>query len=212
MTMIDNSHCSPLYQNPADFGVDLIIHSATKYLNGHSDVVAGVICGSKNNIEKIFHGSYLTLGLIISPHDASLIIRGLRTLPIRMERSNETAFRMANELEKHPKIKQVIHPMLPSFPQYDLARKQMKGAGGLMTIQLNADSKEDVERFIGKLKKFLIAVSWGGYESLIMPSIVFHDIPGMADSPIHWTFIRFYIGLEDYDFLMSDIFQALETL
>lgn len=212
ITMIDNSHCSPLYQNPADFGVDIIIHSATKYLNCHSDVVAGVICGSKQHIEKIFHGSYMTLGLIISPHDASLILRGLRTLPIRMERSNETAFRMAKNLEGHAKIKQVIHPMLPSFPQNDLAKKQMKGGGGLLTLQLQAETKEDVERFISHLKHFLIAVSWGGYESLIMPSIVFHDIPGIPDSPIHWTFIRFYIGLEDYDFLMSDILEALEIL
>lgn len=88
----------------------------------------------------------------------------------------------------------------------------MKGGGGLLTLQLQAETKEDVERFISHLKHFLIAVSWGGYESLIMPSIVFHDIPGIPDSPIHWTFIRFYIGLEDYDFLMSDILEALEIL
>lgn len=212
ITIIDNSHCSPLYQNPAVFGIDLVVHSATKYLNGHSDVVAGVICGSKNHIEHIFKTSYMTLGLIISPHDASMIIRGLRTLPLRLKQSNDTAFYIASKLEGHPKIQKVIHPLLPSFPQYTLANSQMSGAGGLTTIVLKTDSKQDVYSFVNALQHFLMAVSWGGYESLIIPSIVFHDMPGKPDSPIPWTYIRFYFGLEEADFLLNDILQALDKM
>lgn len=212
MTIIDNSHCSPMYQNPADFGIDLIVHSVTKYINGHSDVVAGVICGSKALIQHIFQTSYMTLGLIISPHDAAMVLRGIRTLPLRVARSNETAMRLAKELEKHPKIQKVIYPLLPSFPQYELALSQMKGAGGLLTLVLKTNEKEAVLRFIRAIKCFLMAVSWGGYESLMIPSIVFHDVPGIPDSPIHWTYVRLYIGLEDFDYLMEDLQQALDVM
>lgn len=209
LTIIDNSHCSPLYQKPHSLGVDLVVHSATKYLNGHSDVVAGVICGSKKLIHKIFTSSYMTFGLIISPHDAALILRGLRTLPIRIHRSQETAFQLAQRLEQHPKIERVIYPWLKSFPQYALAKKQMSGAGGLLTIILKADSKEAVYRFTDSVKRFLLAVSWGGYESLMIPSIVFHDIPGMPDSPVPWNYVRLYVGLEDLDYLWEDLDLAL---
>ena len=211
-TIIDNSHCSPLYQNPADFGIDLIVHSVTKYINGHSDVVAGVICGSKEDIQHIFQTSYMTLGLIVSPHDAAMVLRGLRTLPLRVGKSNETALRMARELEKHPKISRVIHPLLTSFPQYELAASQMRGAGGLLTLVLKTDEKAAVLRFVNAIKRFLMAVSWGGYESLMIPSIVFHDMPGMPDSPIPWTYVRLYVGLEDYDYLMDDLLKALDMM
>ncbi|MFZ1703481.1 MAG: PLP-dependent aspartate aminotransferase family protein [Saprospiraceae bacterium] len=212
VTIIDNSHCSPLYQNPAELGIDIVVHSATKYLNGHSDVVAGVICGSKDHIQHIFNTTYMTLGLIISPHDASLILRGLRTLPIRLEKSNQTALKIAQTLEKNPKIDKVIYPFLPSFPQYSLAKKQMKGAGGLLTIQLKVTSKEQVFRFVSKIQHFLIAVSWGGYESLMIPSLVFHDLPGLPDSVVHWSFVRLYIGLEEYDYLIKDLEAALQEI
>lgn len=211
-TVIDNSYASPYYQNPTDFGIDIIVHSGTKYINGHSDVVNGVICGSTESISRIFHGPYMTYGVNISPHDAWLIIRGMRTLQVRMERSSKTALQLIQFLKNHPKVERIIYPYLPDSPQYNLAKKQMRGCGGLFTAVFNADKKEDIIRFSQKLQRFLMAVSWGGHESLIMPSVVFHDVPGKEDSPVPWNYIRFYIGLESYEYLKSDLESALACL
>jgi len=212
VTIIDNSHASPLFQNPVDFGIDITVHSATKYINGHSDVVAGVICSSKEMIKKIFESELMTLGLTISPHDAGLMIRGLRTLELRVKRSDETAQKVADFLYQHPKIEKLYFPLHPSFDQYALASKQMTGCGGLITIKLKAASKESTMRFVRSIKRFLMAVSWGGYESLMIPSIAFHDIPGMPDSPIHWSMVRLYIGLESAEYLIEDLSHALDAM
>ncbi len=211
-TIIDNSYASPLFQNPIKYGIDLVVHSATKYLNGHSDVVAGVVCGSNEKIRKIFAGEYMTLGGIISPHDAALLIRGLRTLEVRLRRSNESSLKIANFLAAHSKVERVLHPLLPSFPQYALAAKQMSGTGGLFTVYFKAESMEKMEAFVQQIKRFLLAVSWGGHESLIMPTIAFYHIPGRDDSPLPWNIVRFYVGLEDPDWLIEDLEQALKTL
>jgi cystathionine beta-lyase len=211
-SMIDNSHCSPLYQNPASYGIDIVLHSATKYLNGHSDVVAGVICASSSMIQKLFHGPYMTIGAIISPHEANLITRGLRTLEIRLKRSDESAKYIASILEKHPKVEQVLHPLLPSFPQYALAQKQMRGNGGLFSVFFKTSSIEQMEAFCNRLEGFLMAVSWGGHESLIVPSCVFHNMPNLPNSPIPYNMVRFYIGLEDPNWLLQHIEKALEDL
>jgi cystathionine beta-lyase/cystathionine gamma-synthase len=212
ITIIDNSHASPIFQKPINFGIDLVVHSVTKYLNGHSDVVAGAICGSNVLIRKIFDRTYMTLGTIISPHDASRIIRGLRTLDLRVRKSDESATKIADFLFNHPKVEKMLFPLHPSFPQYELAKKQMTGCGGLITIKLKTDSKEGVMQFVRRLERFLIAVSWGGYESLVLPSIVFHDVPGRQDSPIHWTWVRLYVGIEDADYLISDLQAALDCM
>lgn len=212
VTVIDNSHASPIFQNPADFGIDIIVHSATKYINGHSDVVAGVVCASKSMIKKIFESELMTLGLTISPHDAAMILRGLRTLPLRVRQSDETAAVLAEYLYHHPKVVKVYFPLHPSFDQFELASRQMRGCGGLLTFQLRTESKDAVMRFVSKIKRFLMAVSWGGYESLMIPSIAFHDLPGLPDSPIHWTIVRLYIGLESADYLKEDLNAALEEL
>ena len=212
VTIIDNSHASPIFQNPADFGIDIIVHSGTKYINGHSDVVNGVICSTHKMINKIFESELMTLGLNISPHDAALIIRGLRTLDLRVRRSDETAHIIADYLYHHPKVENMYFPLHPNSQQYSLARKQMTGCGGLITIKLKSESKDDVLRFVHSLKRFLIAVSWGGYESLMMPSIGFHEIPGIPDSPVHWSMIRFYIGLESADYLIEDLEQAFKIM
>jgi cystathionine beta-lyase len=211
-TIIDNSYASPIFQRPIESGIDLVVHSATKYLNGHSDVVGGVICGSQAMIQKIFEMELMTFGGIISPHDAQLMIRGLRTLALRVKRSFESTLKIAQFLERHPKIEQVSYPFLPSFPQYDLAKSQMEGAGGLLSVYLKASSKEKVEAFVERINRFLLAVSWGGHESLMMPAVGFYDIPGREDTTTPWNLVRFYIGLEDADWLMEDLEQALEIL
>ena len=209
VSIIDNSHCSPIFQRPIEMGIDIVIHSATKYINGHGDVVVGVIASSKEIIQKIFINEYMTLGLNISPHDANLVIRGLRTLELRVKRSDETAHKVVKFLKAHDKIENVTFPLDPDFPQYDLAKSQMTGCGGLITIELKADDKPAVMRFVEAIDKFLMAVSWGGYESLMIPSITFHDMDGVPDSPIPWTYVRLYIGLEDADYLIEDLGQAL---
>ncbi len=212
ITILDNSYSSPIYQQAAQFGIDVMVHSASKYLSGHSDVVAGVICSNKAMIQKIFNSEYMTLGTILSPHDAALIIRGLRTLPLRLERSSRTAMDIVARLEKHPAVDRVLYPFSKSFPQYDLATSQMSGAGGLFSVVLKAKKIEEMENFFHRLERFLMAVSWGGFESLVMPFCGFYKVPGREDPTIPWNWVRFYIGLEEADYLWEDIAQALSEI
>ena len=212
ITIIDNSYCTPLNQNPIDHGIDLVVHSGTKYLNGHSDVLNGVICGSHEMIRNIFNSSFMTLGMCISAHDASLIIRGLRTLPIRMERIEKTTQTVIAYLDHHEKVESILYPFHPSFKQYDLAKKQMRGCGGLFSIILKSKDKNKINDFVNRLDKFLMAVSWGGYESLKMPTLAFHDIPGLEDSPLPYNMVRLSIGLEDADYLIKNLEEALSVI
>ena len=188
------------------------MHSGSKYLNGHSDVVAGVLCSNKKTIKKIFEVEYMTLGGILSANDAFLMIRGLRTLELRLKRSNESAKKITTWLENHPKVEKVNYPFSESFPQYQLAKKQMKGSGGLFSVILNTDKIENVENFFHQLNRFLLAVSWGGHESLVLPFCAFYNIPGQEDPHYPWNLVRFYVGLEDPDWLIEDLEQAMTAL
>ena len=212
ISLIDNSHASPLFQRPAEFGIDIVVHTITKYLNGHSDVVAGVICGSHARISRIFQAEFMTLGTILSPHDAALVIRGLRTLHLRMTRVWETAQQLLRYLKSHPRVEQVLYPLDPDFPQYALARTQMSGCGGLMTVFLKAPSMASVERFVDRLQRFEMAVSWGGHESLVFPVAATYGLPGNPEPRLPWNCVRFYFGLEDAQDLINDIDQAFSVL
>ena len=205
VTMIDNSYASPYYQNPADFGIDVILHSATKYINGHSDVVMGVVCSSNKIIDQIFINEYMTIGAIVSPHDANLVIRGLRTLKLRMEKIHATTQIVIEYLDQHPLVDKVLYPFHKDFPQRELAMKQMRGAGGLFSIILKTDNKEAVIRFVDHIKHFLFAVSWGGHESLILPFIALFDIPNHPEPSTPFNLIRIYIGMEEADFLIEGL-------
>ena len=209
VTVLDNSYSSPIFQRPASMGVDIVVHSGTKYLNGHSDVVFGALCTSRAMARKIFEGEYMTMGGILAPHDAALAIRGLRTLELRMHRCHASGLQIARYLEQHPKVERVIHPLLPSFPQYELAKAQMQGAGGLFSVYLKAGSLEKAEAFFNNLEHFLLAVSWGGHESLVLPSAAFYNIPGKAGPIAPWNLVRFYIGLEDPQWLIKSLDKAL---
>lgn len=209
VTIIDNSYASPVFQRPAEFGIDLVIHSGTKYLNGHSDVVVGTISGSREQIARIFAVEYMTLGAIISPHDAAMVLRGLRTLELRMHRVDASARLITAWLAQHPRIERVLYPFDENFPQAELARKQMSGCGGLFSILLKAETMAEVEAFFKKLTRFALAVSWGGHESLVLPFCAFRNIAGRKDTTVPWNLIRFYIGLEDPDWLLEDLEQAL---
>jgi cystathionine beta-lyase/cystathionine gamma-synthase len=209
ITMIDNSYCGPLFQQPIRFGIDLVAQSATKYIGGHSDVVAGVLTGSRELIAKIFDNEFLNIGPSLSPHSAWLLIRGLRTLPLRMQRSFETAAKITQWLQQHPAIGQVIWPFSPDFKQSELAHRQMQGCGGMFSFTLKKSSIQSIEAFCDNLKHILMAVSWGGHESLIIPSIagVLKSDYNKDDS--RQQLIRMYVGLEDADYLIKDLEQAL---
>lgn len=210
-TIIDNSYCSPINQRPVNFGVDMVLHSATKYLNGHSDVVAGVVCGSRERIMKMMAEEYMTIGSIISANDAAMILRGLRTLDLRVNRSAESAEKVLHFLEKHPKIEQINYPFSSSNPQLHLAKKQMKQGGGLLSIVLNVEKTDQVEMFCDNLKRFLMATSWGGHESLVFP-ICALGASKSFENPLPWNLVRLYIGLEDADLLIEDLKQALDKI
>jgi cystathionine beta-lyase/cystathionine gamma-synthase len=210
LTMIDNSYCSPINQQPYVMGIDLVAQSATKFIGGHSDVVAGVVTGSKAIIKKIFDAEFLNIGGNISPMNAWLLIRGLRTLPLRIERVCESTKKVVEYLAAHPRIERVIFPFHPSFPQYELAKKQMKDAGGLFSIVLKANTLEEVEKFCNSLKHFFLAVSWGGHESLVIPSAVSIKPHEFDVTNSTHRLIRIYVGLEDAEYLITDLKQALE--
>lgn len=188
-------------------GIDIVVYSASKYFGGHSDIVAGVICSSKERIYKIITTEFMTLGAIISPHDAWLMLRGIRTLELRVNRSAESAQKMVNYLEKHPKIEKVYYPFASKNEQLPLAKKQMKQGGGLLTILINAKSVEQIETFCNNLKCFLMAVSWGGHESLIFPVCA-----NKNHGTLPWNMVRIYIGLENPDELIADINNALDKM
>ncbi|MES2518151.1 MAG: aminotransferase class I/II-fold pyridoxal phosphate-dependent enzyme [Bacteroidota bacterium] len=211
-TIIDNSYCTPLFQKPHAFGIDLCLHSATKYIAGHSDTVAGVITGSKERIKKIFDSELLNSGTSLSPFNAWLLIRGMRTLEIRLQRISETTVKVVDFLKNHPKIERVIFPFDKSFPQIELAKKQMTGACGLLTIIPKPIDYQQIELFSLSLKNFLLAVSWGGHESLIMPKAAGMKPENYDKNNPEHRMIRLYVGLEDADFLIEDLKNALEGI
>ncbi|RPD40550.1 trans-sulfuration enzyme family protein [Chitinophaga barathri] len=212
VTILDNSYCTPLYQQPGRLGVDLCLQSATKFISGHSDTVAGVLTGSREMLRKIFVSEFLSVGSTIAPFSAWLLLRGLRTMEIRLKRSQESTQEICQWLKKQPQVEKVFYPLDPEFPQYELAQKQMKGAAGLVTIQLKATEAAQVERFCNSLKNFLMAVSWGGHESLIFPACAAVPEGGFsADQPKH-RMVRIYIGLEEPGFLKADLAQALAQI
>ncbi len=212
ITIIDNSYCTPLYQKPHSLGIDLSLQSATKYIGGHSDTVAGVLTGSQKLIKQIFDEQALNTGSLISPFNAWLLLRGLRTLPMRLDRITRTTQEVMAFLSQHPKIDRVIFPFAADFPQLDLAQKQMTGACGLFTIVLKGNSHAAIEKFTFALQHFLVAVSWGGHESLILPQAAALGPEGFDPTNERHRMARVYIGLEDADYLIKDFDQALEIL
>ncbi len=213
-TLCDNSHATPLNQSPIALGIDLVAHSATKYLNGHSDVVAGALCGSAELIREIFCGPFMTLGGLLAPHDAWLMIRGLRTLPLRMQRIAETTTKVLAFLENHANVRRVYSPRATDNAQLALTAQQLHGASGLVTIELAAADVPAVERFCDSLRRFLMTVSWGGYESLLFPVAAVHPAasPLTPAGALPLNLVRLSIGLEEPGVLIGDLDQALARL
>jgi cystathionine beta-lyase/cystathionine gamma-synthase len=211
-TICDNSYCSPLYQQPIELGIDISMQTATKYIGGHSDTLGGVLSGSHRMMKKIFDSEYLNIGSGIQPFNAWLLIRGLRTLPARLDRIAATTQRLLEFLKQHPKIEEVIFPLDRSFPQYDLAKKQMKGACGLVTVVMKAESRQSVVTFCESLRHILMAVSWGGHESLVIPRCASLTPSEFDHTNREHKMLRFYFGLEEPAYLISDIGQAFQRI
>jgi cystathionine beta-lyase/cystathionine gamma-synthase len=212
ITIVDNSYATPLCSRPISLGIDLVVQSATKYIGGHSDVVAGVLTGKHDMMKKLFDNDLLNMGNGISPFNAWLLIRGLRTLPARLDRINATTKKVLEYLRSHPRVEGILYPLDPSFPQYELARKQLKAAGGLFTMIMSAKSMDEIVTFCESLRHMLIAVSWGGHESLVLPKCASLEPSDFDANNREHRMIRFYIGLEDPEYLIRDFEQAFDRL
>ena len=214
MTVCDNTFCSPWVQRPLDHGIDIVMHSTTKYLNGHSDVVGGiaVVAEGREAIRDKMTFLQNAVGSIAGPFDCFLVLRALKTLPVRMERHCQNAQRVAEFLEAHPKIEKVYYPGLPSHPQFELAKRQMRAPGGMVTAILKG-GLDEARRFLERTELFALAESLGGVESLIEhPAIMTHaSVPreirealGISDG-----LVRLSVGIEDGDDLIAELQHAL---
>jgi cystathionine beta-lyase/cystathionine gamma-synthase len=214
ITFIDSTFATPINQRPADFGIDLVMHSGTKYFSGHADLICGIVAGRRDLIQKI-HDTRTTMGGVIDPHAAWLLIRGMKTLAVRVQRHNENALRVAQFLAHHPKVQRVHYPFLEGHPQRALAMEQMRGGGGVLSFEVDG-SAEDARRLTEALHLFTLAPSLGGVDSLVcVPVLTSHAMVsaehrktmGVTDQ-----MIRLSVGIESADDLIADLEQALAVV
>lgn len=213
VTLVDNSWATPLGQRPLALGADLVLHSASKYLSGHSDVVAGVVAGSSERVSGLRSLELMVLGGKLSPFDAWLLLRGLRTLPLRLERHRSSAKTVAEFLDTQPAVSTVHYPGLASHPQRSLFDRQLKGGSGLLSFEFSDERL--VEPFVDALHHFRLGVSWGGFESLVYPALMSHLTAGEGSATrafaVPRSLVRLFVGLEDPDDLVSDLAQAIAS-
>jgi methionine-gamma-lyase len=214
VVVVDNTFATPLNQRPLALGADVVVHSATKYLGGHHDLTAGVVVADDATIERLW-STQIVLGATLSPMDAWLLLRGLRTLSVRVRRINETALAVARALAAHPAVASVSYPGLPAHPQHALACRQMTGFGGVMGLRLRADYARTA-RFVAGLRLPQHAVSLGGVESLVVHAAAMWagtlDDAGMALAGIEPNLVRLSIGLEHPDDLVADLVRGLDAI
>ncbi len=211
ITVVDNTFMSPYFQSPLDLGADIVVHSTTKYLSGHSDVVGGAVVLSDTKTYDKIKFNQNAIGAVPSPFDCYLVLRGIKTLAVRMERHADNALKIAEFLQSHDKVRRVHYPGLDDHPQHDLAMKQMKGFGGMISFELDGDLNY-VKDFLSRLKIFIVAESLGGVESLIEhPALMTHaSIPRKTRESLGITdsLIRVSVGIEDVDDLIEDLRNA----
>jgi cystathionine gamma-lyase len=212
IVVVDNTFLSPYFMKPAGLGADIVVHSTTKYIGGHSDVLGGAVLMSDDNLYEKVKAIQNNCGAVLSPFDSYLNMRGIKTLSVRMEQHQKNAFAIADFLANHPKVNKVLYPGLTSHPQHELIKQQTTGFGGMLSFELKG-TLEDAEKFMGKLVLFVTAESLGGVESLIeLPAKMTHvhveksvrDAIGITD-----TLIRVSVGIEDAKDLIADLEQAL---
>ena len=215
LTLCDNTFLSPYFQNPLALGIDIVLHSTTKYINGHSDVVGGAIVVNDNALAEQVYFHQNALGTCQAPYDCFLVLRGLKTLALRMETHNRNALAIAHWLEDHPKIERVLHPGLESHPQHALASRQARGFGGTFSFRVK-DGEEGATRMLNEVKLFILAESLGGVESLIEHpwSMTHLSMPEevRAAAGITDNLIRISVGIEHVDDLIADLDQALKAV
>lgn len=212
---VDNTFATPYLQKPLDLGADIVMHSATKYLGGHSDVIAGALVIKDEELGKQLHFTQFATGATLGPQESFLVLRGIKTLHLRVERHCYNGQKVAEYLEQHPLIDKVLYPGLVSHPQHDLAKKQMpKGYGGMVSFTFKSGEKADAIKFLENLKVFTLAESLGGVESLANhPALMTHaSIPADKRAAIGVTddMVRLSVGVEDVEDLLADIEQALK--
>jgi cystathionine gamma-synthase len=214
LSMIDGTFGTPINQRPADYGIDLVMHSGTKYLSGHADLTCGVVAGRHDLIEQI-NDTRTTLGNCMDPHASWLLIRGLKTLAVRVARQNENALRVAEFLAQHAKVRRVHYPFLKSHPQYAVAREQMSGGGGMVTFEVEGTG-EDARRVSAAMRLFTLATSLGGVESLVsIPVLTSHAMisaDARAKMGVTEQMIRLSVGIESADDLIADLEHALQAV
>jgi methionine-gamma-lyase len=212
ISVADNTFATPLNQQPLSCGVDVVVHSATKYLGGHHDLIAGVVVSRAALVDRIWH-STIALGSTLGAFDAWLLLRGMRTLSLRVARANDNALAVARFLEGHPAIEAVHYPGLESHPQHALARAQMRGFGGVLSVRLRGDYTH-TQRFVSRLRLFAQAASLGGVESLAVHAAAMFsgtlDEPQMKAAGIAPNLVRLACGIEATEDLLADLAQSLE--
>ena len=214
ITVTDNTFASPINQNPLELGVDLVVHSGTKYLNGHSDTLCGFLCGSKELVKEVFQYREIN-GASLHPETAYMVIRGIKTLELRVERQNENAMAVAQFLESHPKVNDVFYPGLESHPGHDIARKQMRGFGGVLSFSLMGDY-ESVKTLLHNLSLVHLAASLGSVSTLAGPPRTTSHVELTEEQRkqlgIPETLIRYSVGIENKEDLIEDLEQALKLI
>ena len=215
-TVIDNTWASPIFQQPLNLGVDIEVHSVSKYLCGHSDVVAGAIISNKEIIDSIIQAEHELLGAKMAPFEGWLILRSLRTLEIRMQKHMSNAMTIAKHLKKHPKVDEVYYPGLASFPQFQLGQKQMSGYSGLLSFKLATTDIAQIKAFVDALEIFKLGVSWGGHDSLVYAPVISYLKELSPDRfeamGIDASIIRISVGLEAEEDLIADLDKALSLV
>ncbi len=204
VSVIDNTWATPLFQKPCDLGIDLVVHTASKYLGGHSDLMAGVVAGSQERLDRLFYDAYLLLGAALGPMDAWLVNRGLRTLPARMRQHHVAVARF---LADHPRVRRVFHPLVAEAAS--LVDGQLAGFSGLFSFELDTDRYDEVAAVVDRLRLFRIGVSWGGVESLVLSPNRGDNAAALERQGIPPGTVRLSVGLESPDALISDLAQAL---
>jgi cystathionine beta-lyase/cystathionine gamma-synthase len=214
ISMIDSTFATPINQHPTQYGIDLVMHSGTKYLSGHADLTCGVVAGRRDLIDQI-HETRTTLGNCMDPHAAWLLIRGMKTVAVRVARQNDNALRVAEFLEQHKKVRRVHYPFLKSHPQYALAREQMSGGGGMVTFEVDGTG-DDARRVSEAMRMFTLATSLGGVESLVsIPVLTSHAMISAeqrAEMGVTEQMVRLSVGIESAEDLIADLEQALQAV
>jgi len=214
VSMVDSTFATPINQRPAEYGIDLVMHSGTKYLSGHADLTCGVVCGRQSLMDQLWE-TRTTLGNVMDPHAAWLLIRGMKTLAVRVARQNDNAQRVAEFLEQHAKVRKVYYPWLKSHPEYAIAREQMSGGGGMVTFEVEGTG-DDARRVSEAMRLFTLATSLGGVESLVsIPVLTSHAMISAEqrqEMGVTEQMVRLSVGIENADDLIADLEHALEAV